>query len=272
MIRVVELHVYPVKSLGGLAVPRAAVGDRGFLHDRRFMVVDGDGRFLTQRVLPRMALVATEIDGDRLRLSGPGAEPLEVPLAPDGPRIPVQVWRDTCPAVSAGEPAAAWLSRLLGRPCRLVYMPDDVLRPTAPDHGPGRVGFADAYPFLLVSLDSRAEVARRGGDVPIGRFRANLVVEGAAPFAEDRWRRVQVGTVVFRITTPCARCAVTTVDPARGAVAGPEPLRTLAAFRGGDEGVLFGVNMVQEEPGEVAAGDALTVLEEDGGAPGASSA
>ena len=271
MIRVRELHVYPVKSLGGLALPSAAVGDRGFLHDRRFMVVDGDGRFLTQRVLPRMALVATALAGDRLRLSAPGAGELQVPLRPaDGPRSPVQVWRDTCPAVSAGPEPARWLTAFLGRPCQLVYMPDDVLRPTSPEHGPGRVGFADGYPFLLVSLDSRAELARRGGDVPIGRFRANIVVEGGAPFAEDGWRRLRVGTVPFRVTTACARCAITTVDPARGAVAGPEPLRTLAGFRGSEQGVLFGVNLVQEGMGTIAVGDVVEV--EDGGAAGAASA
>jgi uncharacterized protein YcbX len=260
MITVRSLHVYPVKSLRGLDLSRAEVGDRGLAHDRRFMVVDERGQFLTQRALPRMSLVAVAIDGERLRLAAPGRAPLEVPLAPEGgaPRS-VQVWRDRCDAASVGAEPARWLSDFLGRACELVYMPGASVRPVDGAYGPGRVGFADGFPFLLTSEGSLAELARRGGDVPMGRFRPNIVVGGAAPFAEDRWRRVRIGGVAFRVAKPCARCVVTTVDPARGAVAGPEPLRALAAFRASEDGVLFGVNLVHEGTGAIAVGDAVEV-------------
>ncbi len=261
MITVRSLHLYPVKSLGrGISLPRATAGDRGFLHDRRFLVVDEEGRFLTQRVLPRMALVTVALAGDALWLTTPGAPPLDVPLAPSGgPLREVTIWRDRVLALGLGPVPARWLSEVLGRPCELVHMPDASLRATDPAYGPGLVGFADAYPFLLASLDSRAELARRGADVPMERFRPNVVVEGAAPFAEDGWKRLHIGTATFRVATRCVRCAITTVDPERGAFAGPEPLRTLAAFRAVEGGVVFGMNLVHEKTGEVSVGDEVLV-------------
>jgi uncharacterized protein len=262
VITVRALHVFPVKSLRGIALARAEIGDRGFLHDRRFMVVDQEARFLTQRTLPRMALLAAVIDGERLRLEAPGVGAIDVPLIPGGgsPRT-VVVWRDRCEALSLGEAPARWLTGYLGVRCELVYMPDETVRATDARFGEGRVGFADGFPFLVASLDSRAELARRGADVPIERFRANIVVEGAEPFAEDRWRRIRIGRVAFRVAKPCARCVVTTIDPALGKASGSEPLRTLSAFRDSDEGVLFGMNLIHEGRGTIAVGDEVEVTE-----------
>jgi uncharacterized protein YcbX len=261
MIRLAALHVYPVKSLGGVAAARAQVTDLGLEHDRRFMVVDEAGRFLTQRALPRLALAAATPEGDALRLDAPGLTTLRVPLRPaSGERRRVEVWGDLCEAVSLGPAAASWLGALLGVPASLVYMPGSTVRPTSAAYGPGRVGFADAFPFLLASTSSLAELARRGGGVPMERFRPNFVIDGAAAFAEDGWRRLRVGEVVFRAVKPCVRCAVTTVDPATGAFAGVEPLATLATFRRAESGVLFGTNLVNEGEGNVAVGDEVEVL------------
>jgi uncharacterized protein YcbX len=263
MVRVAALHVYPVKSLGGLAAARAQVTDLGLEHDRRFMVVDEAGRFLTQRTLPRLALASATPDGDALRLDAPGLPTLRVPLRPGGgERRRVEVWGDVCEAVSLGAAAASWLGALLGTTASLVFMPEATMRATSAKYGPGRVGFADAFPFLLASTSSLAELARRGGGVPMERFRPNLVIDGAPPFAEDGWRRLRVGEVVFRAVKPCVRCAVTTVDPAKGAFAGVEPLATLATFRRGESGVLFGMNLVNEGQGTVAVGDVVEVLDE----------
>jgi uncharacterized protein len=260
VIRVHELHVYPVKSLGGVSVPRAAVADRGFAHDRRFMVVDEANRFVTQRTLPRMSLVSLALGRDELRLTAPGMSELSLPLRPSGHDIRlVEVWRDRCEALFLGDGPARWLSDFLGTSCGLVYMPDTTLRRYDPAGGSGRVSFADASPFLLTSRSSLRELARRGADVPMDRFRANIVVDGAPPFAEDHWTRLRIGAVEFRVTAPCVRCSVTTVDPSTGAVAGPEPLRTLATFRGGDDGLLFGVNLVHESTGAVALGDPVVL-------------
>jgi hypothetical protein len=260
MVTVSEVRVYPVKSAAGLSVPRARVGDRGFEHDRRFMVVDAAGQVLTQRALPRMALLRVSLDGARLHIEAPGARRLALPLRPEaGARRRVEVWGDRCEALALGEDAARWLSDFLGLPCELVHMPDASVRPTDPAFGPGRVGFADGFPFLLASGSSLAELARRGADVPMARFRPNLVVDGAPPFAEDGWSRLRVGAIPLRVAKPCGRCLVTTVDPATGAFAGPEPLAALATFRRAGGEVLFGVNLVHEATGTIAVGDEVVV-------------
>ncbi len=265
MASILSLHVYPVKSLGGISLARAEVSARGLEHDRRFMVVDGAGAFLTQRRLPRMSLVSVAIVGDALVLSAPGRAPLEVPLRPSGgERREVRVWDDRCEASSLGEGPARWLSTFLGVECALVHMPDAARRATHPAYGaPVPVSFADAFPFLLATTGSLAELARRGGGVPMQRFRPNLVVEGTEPFAEDRWRRLRIGGVAFRVAKPCVRCAVTTVDPATGAFSGPEPLAALATFRRTAEGgVTFGVNLAHEGRGTLAVGDRVEIEEE----------
>jgi uncharacterized protein len=260
VITVRALFLYPVKSLRGLSAGRAVVTDRGFEHDRRFMVVDEAGRFLTQRTLPRMSLVSVAVEGNALLLDAPAMDTLQLPLRPQqGRQGLVDVWGDRCQSLSLGDAPARWLTEFLGVPCQLVFMPDATVRETNPHYGPGRVGFADAYPFLLVSTSSLADLARRGGDVAVERFRPNIVVDGAQAFAEDGWGRIRIGNVSFRVVKPCVRCAITTVDPAVGAFAGAEPLRTLATFRRSGDGVLFGMNMVNEGLGVIAVGDTVHI-------------
>lgn len=254
MIRVQALFVFPVKSLAGIAVDEASVGDRGFEDDRRFMVVDGAGTFLTQRELPKMALVRVALDGPTLRLWAPGMAPLALPRRPEGgAERTVRVWRDQVAAREVPE-AGPWLEQVLGVPCALVYMPEATRRPAET----ALVGFADGYPFLLASASSLEELGRRGAPVPILRFRPNIVVEGAPPFAEDAWRGLRIGDVSFRVVKPCARCSITNVDPETAEV-GPEPLRTLARFRRQGDEVLFGQNLVHAGRGPIRVGDVVTL-------------
>jgi uncharacterized protein YcbX len=221
------------------------------------MIVDDSGGFLTQRTQPRMALVDTALDGDRLLLGAPGLPPLVLPRRPHtGTRREVTVWRDRCDALSLGLEAAEWLTRFLGVGCELVYMPDETLRAVNPDHAPGRiVSFADGYPFLLASVASLDAINARGAAASMERFRPNLVVDGSPPFAEDGWAALEVGVVRFRVLKPCARCSIVTVDPRSGTV-GKEPLQTLAAFRRSGNDVLFGQNLIAETRGRVRVGDA----------------
>lgn len=204
------------------------------------MVVDEEGRFLTQRELPRMALVDTALDGVHLILSDPNGTRLKVPLAEEGARLlSVAVWKSTgLQAEDCGERAAAWLSAFLGVRCRLVRIGNAFRRPILK---PGRAGagdsvnFADSFPFLLVSEASLGDLNRRlaakgESSVPMDRFRPNLVVAGCEAYAEDDWTRLRIGEIVFRMGGPCARCAITTTDQRTGAV-GKEPLRTLATYR-----------------------------------------
>jgi uncharacterized protein YcbX len=263
---VASLHLYPVKACRGIALRTAAVERRGLQLDRRFLVVDEEARFVTQRTEPRLALVDVAVGPDASReiaLSAPGAPSISVRLADVEPRRRVTVWRDDVEAADCGDPAAAWMSQWLGKPVRVVCMPDDVERAVDPKYGREGdiVGFADGYPLLIASASSLGDLnARLPEPVGMDRFRPNVVVSGSEPWAEDEWRRLRIGEVVVRVVKPCVRCTVTTIDP-RTAERGVEPLRTLATFRARGNDVLFGQNCIPEGPGTIAVGDPVTVLE-----------
>lgn len=261
-ITVSQLNVYPVKGLRGIAVDAAHATERGLARDRRFVVVDREGRFLSQRELPLMATVWTEIAGDALLLAAPDLDEIRVPLEPAGGEpLRATVWDSECAAIAPSPEADRWLSEVLGRPCRLAYMPDTTRRTSNPRHaGPGRlVGFADGYAYLVVSEASLAALnARLDRPVPLDRFRANIVVRGCEPFAEDGWGEFSVGAARLRMAKPCGRCQVTTTDQATGEVTGPEPLATLSAWRPSPEfGARFGMNAVTLAPGAIRVGDAV---------------
>jgi uncharacterized protein YcbX len=272
------ITIYPVKSLRGVAVQEAVVEPWGLAGDRRWMVVDGEGRYLTQRELPGMARIAAapaEAGGVVLSASDVGTGGMRVPVPEaGGPTVEVVVWRDRVWAQPAGRDADAWLSDALGRVCRLVHMGDPAAaRPVDPAYGQpaDRVSFADGFPLLgmnAASLD--ALNARLARPVPMARFRPNLVVSGAAPWAEDRWRLLGVGGaggVAFRAVKLCARCVIVATDQETGARARDrEPLRTLSGFRRDDRGrVLFGQNLVPDGTGRIAVGDWVEVAEAPAG-------
>ena len=262
------LHIYPVKGLKGIDLDEARCTDRGLEHDRRWMVVDANGVFLTQRAHPRMATVWTDIADGALVLSAPDLPEVAIALEPPaGPRMRVTVWSSTCDAVAVSHEADAWLSEYLGLPCRLVYMPDDSKRFSNPRyaHGAKLVGFADGYAYLLANEASLADLnarlaAKMQPALPMNRFRPNLVVAGSAPFAEDRWSEIRVGEAILQAAKPCGRCEVTTTDQATGEVRGPEPLATLSTFRDSREfGVMFGMNLVAVRGGRVRVGDEVAL-------------
>jgi hypothetical protein len=175
----------------------------------------------------------------------------------------VRIWDDEVEARSCGEEADAWAAALLGEGCRLVALAGDDARPVDPAYArpDDRVSFADGYPFLLTTTASLHELSRRAGTrLEMARFRPNLVVDGATPFAEDAWTRIRVGDLTFRVVKPCVRCVVTTLDPATG-VAGREPLRTLATFRRTEKGVTFGQNLLADGIGTLRVGASIEVLE-----------
>ena len=260
------LHVYPVKGLKGIALDAARCTDRGLEHDRRWMVVDSEGVFLSQREHPKMATVWTEITNGALALSAPDVDGVEVPLeSRGGAPMQVRIWDSVCDAVPVSPPADAWLSAYLGLACRLVRMPDASQRFSNPRYAGGGkgVGFADGYAYLLTgeaSLgDLNARLAAKGHPaLPMNRFRPNLVVSGSEAYAEDRWKEIRVGGAVLRAAKPCGRCQVTTTDQASGEVKGPEPLATLSTYRDSKEfGVMFGLNLVTVREGTIRVGDRL---------------
>jgi uncharacterized protein len=261
-VRLSGLNLFPIKSCRGIAVPQAEVTRRGLARDRRWMIVDESGAFMTQRDYPEMTHVRTALDGETLVLRHRERGELRLPVSFDaGARRDVQVWSSRVAAVAHDE-GSAWVSAALGRRCQLVYMPDDVERAVNPLRGrPGDVvSFADAYPFLLIGQGSLDDLnGRMSAPLPMTRFRPNLVVEGSTAFAEDGWPRVRVGAVTFRNVKPCDRCVLTTVDPETG-TKGPEPLRTLATYRAWDGAVWFGVNLIAENTGALRVGDPVEPL------------
>lgn len=257
------LYRYPVKSLRAEQFQALDITARGFVHDRQWMVIDAGGRFLTQRQLPRMSLIDASVDKDgALRLVAEGFGAIRVEEEQRG-RVPATVWNDTLDAVLVDPAADAWLSDFLARPCRLVRFADDVTRPVDPAYArhTDQTGFSDGFPFLLISQGSLDDLnSRLARPVPMLRFRPNLVVDGCAPFAEDGWKRIRIGDVVFRVVKPCSRCAIPTVDPATGE-RGAEPLRTLNGYRRRDHQVFFGQNLIHDGPGRLETGMTVEILE-----------
>ncbi len=251
------LYVYPLKSARGIALERATIDERGIEHDRRWMVVDGRGVFVSQRTHPRLALVGTALEGDALRLSAPGLPNVTV-VPPDehAAAMPVRVWNDDVGAFPAAATASAWISEHLGARCTLVHLPDSAARRVKAPYRPASlVSFADAFPFLLLSEASLAELNRRlDRPVPMDRFRPNLVVSGCAPHAEDSWRRIRIGDVVFTVAKPCSRCVVVATDQSTGE-RHREPLATLATYRLQEGKVMFGQNLIHEGEGMLAVGE-----------------
>jgi uncharacterized protein len=258
------LHVYPIKSCGGIAVHEWEVDERGLRHDRRWMLVDETGCFMSQRRFPRMALIGVRIEHDGLIVDAPEMPSLNVPFQPQAGRLVlVRVWDDLVESLTVSDDADRWFEEFLGVRCRLVYLPDRSLRPVDPAYGgPGdQVGLADGFPFLLISEASLADLnARLEQPVPMNRFRPNLVISGCEPFAEDAWKLVRIGRITFRVVKPCSRCTITTVDQ-RTATTSKEPLRTLTRFRRAGSKVFFGQNLIHDETGTLHTGDPVEVVQ-----------
>jgi uncharacterized protein YcbX len=270
-MRIAGINVYPVKSGAGVPLEAAELTPMGLSGDRRWLVADEEGVFVTQRQLPALARLRAvpTAAGLRLELDGEGID-LALPPA-GGPRVPARVWRDGLDLPEVAE-AASWLSPRLGRPLRLLHQPEDAIRPVSHEWGAegDRVSMADGFP-ILVATTASLEAVRAAAGPEIGpwigmeRFRPNLVVDGAEPWAEDGWARLAIGGVVLDLVKPCARCPITTTDQALGEVTGPEPLATLRRLRrSGDPrvpGLLFGWNAIPRRLGTVRLGDAVEVLE-----------
>jgi hypothetical protein len=281
-IKLSGIYTYPIKSAGGIALKTARVEQRGFQYDRRWMLVDETGKFLSQRQFPRMALISVLVEGDKLVVKAPNTEPLSIALnldrgeaseelaKPSGSvlvelsssSIPVRIWNDVCDAIPVAEEVSQWFSEFLKTSCRLVYMPESSLRPVNPDYAirDESVSFADGFPFLLISEASLQDLNERLDEpVSMNRFRPNLVVSGCEAFAEDTWRQIRIGAIAFDVVKPCARCIVTTIDQTQG-IRGKEPLATLARYRRQDGDILFGQNLIPGNLGTLQLGDSVEIV------------
>jgi len=266
MISLSALNIYPVKSLGGISLNEAEITDRGLKHDRRWMIVDSDEKFMSQRSHPQMAMLKAKISHNKLILSHKTEDvsPLVIPIKVSYSETAiVNIWDDLVTAFLVGKYADEWLSDILDSKCRLVYMPDETQRFVDRSYAAQNeiVSFADAYPFLIIGQSSLDDLnSRLDEKLQMNRFRPNLVFSGGEPYEEDSWKKFRIGDIIFEAVKPCSRCSTITVDQETAEVTA-EPLKTLATYRAVDNKVMFGMNLVHEGNGKVNVGDEIIVLE-----------
>lgn len=262
MITVSALTIYPIKGCRGINVDTATVADIGLADDRRYMVVDDTGRFLSQREQPRMALIEIHATTHGWQLRAPDMPDIAFVPTQSGSTLEVVIWRDTVLAVAQAEAVNSWFSQYLGIPCTLVSMHPQHRRLVSASYARSdsdAVSFADGYASLLANTASLDDLNQRLAQ-PVGmeRFRPNIVVSGAMAWQEDEWHHLQIGECHLYAVKPCARCVVTTTDQ-QTAQRDQEPLRTLATFRTHKLGVIFGQNLIHDTLGQIRVGDTVVV-------------
>lgn len=268
-----QIFIYPIKSLGGISLKKSSVEKRGLSFDRRWMLVNSDGQFITQRENQKLALLQPEITSEHLIIKHRHnlLESLVLPLYVDASkrRRTVKVWKSICEANEVSDIANKWLSEAIGQTCQLVYMPDSTKRSINPKYSTNQefVSFADGYPYLILGESSVADLnIRTTESVPMNRFRPNLVFSGGMPYEEDNWLKFQIGSVIFRATKPCVRCQITTIDQLSGNKH-KEPLKTLAQYRRKGNEIFMGLNACWtfyengQEENFLQIGDPLEVIE-----------
>jgi uncharacterized protein YcbX len=267
MVRLTYVATYPIKSCYRVEADSAEVEPWGLAGDRRWLIVDERATLITQREWPALGRIRPRYYSQGLVLEAHDATALDVPF-PAGATMDVKHFRQWIAATPAGDAADRWVSQLIDRPARLVYLDDPTRRPVDPEFADpdDRVSFADGYPLLVTneaSLHAVNDWLVEAGDEPVAmtRFRPNIVVGGAPAWAEDEWvgRRIVVGDVTFRVPKPCDRCVFTTIDPETGEK-GRQPLRVLGQHRKFPGGLMFGVNLIPDGRGKIALGDEITVV------------
>lgn len=257
-----SIYIYPIKSLGGISLSEVFLEERGIQYDRRWMLVDKKGLFLSQRNLPKMALLQVNLTAEGLLITDKKNSEISISISfepKSSLRKSVTIWEDTVEAQLVDDKVSRWFSERLGLPCDLVIMPDSTQRKLKEKYAVNdeSVSFADGMPYLLIGQSSLDDLNKKlEKPVPMDRFRPNFVFEGREAFIEDSWKEIQIGDAVFKITKPCARCVMTTVDQ-DDASKSKEPLRTLASYRTVNGNVMFGQNMLLLSGQKVKIGDQL---------------
>jgi uncharacterized protein len=271
-LKLSQIWIYPIKSLGGIQLTSSTVMGKGLRYDRRWMLVDPDGRFLTQRVHPSMAQFRLSISSSTLTIQYKEHRTilsLEHPTSSTPLRV--QIWDDVVEAFEVTPEHSKWFTAHLGIECKLVYFPEDNARRVDPDRNVNdeHVSLADAYPFLIIGQRSLDDLNNRlSQPLSMKRFRPNLVFTGGEPYDEDTWRNFTIGSTGFMGVKPCARCVLTTIDP-ETSERGDEPLRTLSKYRKQGNNIYFGQNVVALDMTEIHVGDIITLKNHKLSPPGA---
>jgi len=264
MLTVSELYIYPVKSLGGIALNAATLTDRGFEYDRRWMLVDDNNNFISQREVAAMALLKVSLNeqGLLIRHTGKPDTSFLIPFEPANiePTM-VTVWGDRCRAQLVSTEANDWFSEQLGMSCKLVYMPDNTQRRVDGRYAHNKeiTSFSDGYPLMLIGQASLDDLnSRLQSPLPMNRFRPNIVFTGGDPFLEDSMKQFEINGVRFFGVKLCARCVITTIDQQTTEKA-KEPLKTLSTYRSKNNKIYFGQNLLFHGSGTISIGDAITI-------------
>ncbi|MCK4493611.1 MAG: MOSC domain-containing protein [Methylococcales bacterium] len=260
-----EIIIYPIKSLAGIRVNRWQVTKKGLRYDRKWMLIDQHQQFLSQRRLPKMALIKTQMIGDVFILSAPKMETIRLSLiaSESGEQVMTHIWKDDCVAYCVSDELDQWFSDFLGQKCRLVYQPHSVTRLVDANYATplDKVNFSDGFPFLILSEASLGALnSAMALNLSMDRFRPNLVIAGCEPYAEDFWRKITVGNLHFRLPKPCSRCSVPAIHP-KNATITKEPLTTLSRLRKVGHKVYFGQNALHDDTGFLAVNEAVSILE-----------
>ena len=258
-----SIVIYPIKSLAGIQLNQSIVTRTGLKYDRKWMLVDAQQQFLSQRSLPRMALIKTRLTDQQLIVSAPDYPDLSLPLeAPEiTESLDVTVWHDQCSAFPVSKAADQWFSDFLQTSCQLVYQPESSTRTVDQNYAQAndQTSFSDGFPFLIVSEASLAQLNQQMNlSLSMQRFRPNLVITDCTAYAEDSWREISIGEISFRLPKPCSRCSVPQIDP-ETALSDKEPLRTLARTRKWKNQVYFGQNALHNSEGILRIGDELII-------------
>ena len=264
MLTLSEIYIYPVKSLGGISVDTAIAEERGLQYDRRYLLVDENGLFLTQRDSPSLALLKLSFTENGFNvLNTKNSSHTIIPFESDSKKnVTITIWDDVCNAVQVNQDLDNWFSNALDKKVSLVYMPDDEKRIVEKtyineDH---IVSFADAYPFLIIGKSSLDDLnTRLVNPIPMNRFRPNLVFTGGNAYEEDNWKDFKIGNAEFIAVKPCARCVITTTDQ-KTAERSAEPLKTLSNYRKVNNKIMFGMNVVCNKTGVVSVNQTIELL------------
>jgi hypothetical protein len=258
-----EIWIYPIKSLSGVRLQNASVRPKGLELDRRWMLIDESGRFLTQREHPQMALLKTSLQHDGLMVMDKKGREIDVPINAynSQQKLKAQIWDDEVEVYEVSNKHNEWFSDAMECKCKLVFFPESNDRPVDPDYALNQehVSLADGYPYLIIGQSSLDDLnSRLNEPVPINRFRPNFVFTGGEPFVEDNWRNFTIGKTRFAGVKPCARCVLITVDHIT-AKKSNEPLATLATYRKKGNKINFGQNVVAIDHHEIKEGDEIIV-------------
>ncbi|PIW69730.1 MAG: MOSC domain-containing protein [Ignavibacteriales bacterium CG12_big_fil_rev_8_21_14_0_65_30_8] len=261
-----QIFIYPVKSFCGISVDTSDVTERGLEYDRRWLLVDDNNVFITQRDLPDMALIKTSIINNTIQLKHKikNIDQISIPTSfTSGKELNVKIWDDNCLALHYNSDIDKWLSKVFNKNCKLVYMPDSTQRFVDNTYAKNKeiVSFADGFSFLIIGQSSLDDLNNKlDKPIPINRFRPNFVFTGGTPFEEDKLKKIKIGKIIFDVVKPCERCVIPTTDQDTGK-RNKEPLLTLSGYRKINNKVMFGQNLIQHNLGEISVGDEIAILE-----------